>query len=90
MAEVKRKDDEWSSGPTDPSQSRAEPARGDYRPGGIVGEMQANLAHRLALTEAIAALPQSPGERTVRFLSIAGGYAALLAGYVGVTLLLLR
>lgn len=67
-------------------------ATGDhgYRPGGQVGQMQADLAHRLACGLAASAAAPSPAERVVRFLSVAGGYAALLAGYVGIALLILR
>lgn len=52
--------------------------------------MQADLAHRLACGLAASAAAPSPAERVVRFLSVAGGYAALLAGYVGIALLILR
>jgi hypothetical protein len=57
-----------------------------YEAGGHVAQLQADLARRLA-SEALApgsALVASPTERAVRLLSVAGGYAALLAGYVAV------
>lgn len=57
---------------------------GDY-PGGNIGSIQANIAHRLAEVPTAAS-----GERIVRFLSVAGGYAALAAGYAGAALLILR
>ena len=62
-----------------------------YQPGGHVGQMQADLAQRLAHQELVREpVGVSPGERLIRFMSVSGGYLALLAGYAGVALLLLR
>ena len=62
------------------------PAReGSYYPGGNVGLMQAEIAYQLARAQTAAS-----SERIVRFLSVAGGYAALAAGYAGAVLLILR
>ena len=62
------------------------PAReSGYRPGGEIARSHANLASWVALPPTPA-----PSERTVRFLSVAGGYLALAAGYAGATLLILR
>ena len=60
-----------------------------YRPGGQVGQMQLDLAQRLAGSFA-ADVAVSREERVVRFLSVAGGLVALAAGYAGVALLILR
>ena len=60
-----------------------------YRPGGPVGQIQADLAHRLAPPGLV--LPAvSAGERAVRLVSRAGGYLMLLAGYAGAAVLILR
>lgn len=59
-----------------------------YWPGGPVAQMQAELAQRLA--QGLPVAPVSPEERVVRFLSVAGGFAALLAAYAGVVMLILR
>ena len=56
-----------------------------HHPGGNIGSMQADIAHRLA-----GMPPGASSERIVRFLSVAGGYAALAAGYAGSALLILR
>ena len=57
-----------------------------YAPGSEVGRLQAELARRLVG----APVPVSASERLVRALSVAGGVVALVAGYGGVVLLLLR
>ena len=91
MAEAKRRDDAWSATPASPPPAWAEAASDqDCRPGGKVGQMQADLAHRLAWNTEAVAMPAPPGERVARFLSITGGYAALLAGYVGAAFLVVR
>lgn len=90
VAEAKRRDDDWKGAPAGSSQPWAEPAGDGHRPGGPVGRLQADLAHRLALEAATAAIPVSPGERVVRFLSVSGGYAALFAAYAGLVFLALR
>lgn len=62
-----------------------------YQPGGHVGQMQADLVHRLARQGLILEpAGTSPGERLIRFMSVAGGFVALLAGYAGVALLFWR
>ena len=59
--------------------------REDYRRDDAVGLMQIDLARRLAYGTAL-----TRGERAERFLSVAAGYTALLAGYAGAALLVLR
>ena len=61
-----------------------------FEPGGQVGQMQADLAARLAGSVAGVAVALAPEERFVRFASVAGGYLALAAAYVGVVFLFLR
>ena len=78
-----------------PAYTPPQPAPGGYRPGGQVGRMQAELADRLAPSglawePAGASESEAPGERMVRFLSVAGGYLALLLAYAGVALPFLR
>lgn len=84
MAQVKRSDTQYDGHPL--------PGRADadhrYEPGGPIGQLQADLAQRLMGSNPgqVGVLADPPGERVVRFLSSAGGYAALLAGYAVVTL----
>ena len=54
--------------------------------GGAVGEMQANLARRLAEDWVPQAL--SHREQMMRILSMIGGYIALLAGFASAALLM--
>ena len=75
--------------PAFPAATR-EPIDHGYRPGGQVGQMQAELAQRLLQKSTAAAITVSPEERVVRFLSVAGGYIALLSAYAGAVLLILR
>lgn len=81
MAQVQRND--HSGDPLAPPA-----AEHRYEAGGPIGELQADLARRLAAEEAAPALPvpAPPAERLVRLLSVAGGYTALLAGYAAVGL----
>lgn len=60
-----------------------------YDAGGHIAELQADLARRLGSDGAAAdpaAVAITSAERLVRFCSVAGGYAALLAGYAAVGL----
>ena len=88
MARPERRDTEREPVPFPPG--------GDYRPGGEVGRMQADLVHRLSSREGEARRPAMvpedrwPGERAVRFVSGAGGYLALGAAFGGVVLLVMR
>ena len=61
-----------------------------YLAGGQVGRMHVDLVQRLAQHPGTAPATPPPAERMVRSLSVAGGYLALTAGYVGVALLLFR
>ena len=67
-----------------------------YRPGGQVGEMQADLAHRLAQENMAwgptSVLHEQPSDPAVRLMSTASGYLTLLLAYAGVmlTMFLLR
>ena len=63
-----------------------------YQPGGPVGQMQADLARRLAQGGTIVRDPANArgGERMVRFVSVAAGCAALLAACFGAVFLILR
>lgn len=60
-----------------------------YRPGGEVGRMQTELAHRLAGAR-LSAAAGSPGERVVRAASVTGGYGLLFLAYGGAALLFWR
>ena len=69
--------------------------RAEYKLGGPIGQMQADLARRLAREGIIrrpehVLLGERPGERTVRWVSIAGGGLALLMAYAGVVIMILR
>ena len=80
---------------TEPEATMPPPIAGGYQPGGHVGRIQADIADRLAAQEVARQLPGTPldtrpGERAVRFLSVAGGYLALGAAYAGVVLLVMR
>ena len=74
----------------DAGQGTTSAAAGGYLPGGTVGQMQADLAHRLSRGVVDGTAPASSTERIVRLLSMAGGYGALLAGYGGIALLIFR
>ena len=65
-------------------------AADDNTRGGPVGHMQADLARRLG--QGVVGVPVNGSfeERAVRFMSVAGGYGALAAGYAGVVFLILR
>lgn len=80
MAQPKRND----VGP-DPAQPWSAPT--GYRAGGEVGQMHADLARRLD-RQVIAPGERTPGERAIRFVSVAGGVTLLAAAYLGVALLL--
>lgn len=74
-----------------PLQPSATARDGGYVPGGQVGQLQVDLAARLAQQGSVTTPEDvAPGERLVRFISVAGGYAALLAGYAVVALLIFR
>lgn len=68
-----------------PSPPRASGGDG-YAAGGDIAALQADLARRLSGEgdQALAEAPVPPMERAVRFVSVAGGYCLLLAGYVAV------
>lgn len=67
------------------------PAIGDSdQQDGSVGQMQAELARRSGFGITVQTMPPPPEERLIRFLSVTGGYTALLAAYAGISLLLLR
>ncbi|WP_375427147.1 hypothetical protein [uncultured Sphingomonas sp.] len=77
---------------TDTSSPRAFGDHG-YAAGGEIAQLQADLARRLSSD----GLPRNlidpsilPMERTVRFLSVAGGYTLLTTGYIAVATLVLR
>lgn len=53
-----------------------------YAAGGDIAKLQADLARRLASEGVEGVAETSTAERAVRFLSVAGGYTLLLAGYV--------
>lgn len=57
-----------------------------YAAGGDIAKLQADLARRLANegVEGAAETSTYPAERAVRFISVAGGYLLLLAGYVAI------
>lgn len=75
---------------TDPVPAvRSSAVPGTSRPGGEVGRMQAELADRLARAR-LSTAAAAPGERLVRAVSTASGYALLLLVYGGVALLFWR
>lgn len=73
------------------SRSRDSTAEDDKdRSGGELGQVQAHLVH-LSMFGAVGQNAVAlPGERLTRYLSVSAGYMALLAGYAGAALLLLR
>lgn len=91
MARPERCDAEPAHTPSRSTHDGSGDRAAGYRPGGQVGQMQADLADRLA-REVIVRPPAIvlPGERLVRFVSVAGGCLALLATYAGLVLLILR
>jgi hypothetical protein len=85
MAHAKRNDVDHAAGLPDHG------AGNRYDAGGHVARLQADLARQLAdrrLADHAAlerpVVTHSPAERLVRFCSVAGGYGALAAGYVGI------
>ena len=75
-----------ASAPLSPSM-----ADSSYQPGGHVGQMHTDLAHRLAQQRLVLGpAGTSLGGRLIRFLSVTGGFIALLAGYAGIALLFLH
>lgn len=90
MAEARRREDEWEADRVGTPRWQAAvphgPAGGQ---GGPVGQMQADLVRRFAW-EATGVPDATAGERLVRGLSIGGGWLALLAGYLGAAVLVLR
>lgn len=78
MAQVKRSDFDIG-GHAAPQRDAADHA---YDAGGHIAQLQADLARRLAGGGADELRPaEPPAERIIRFLSVAGGYLALSAGY---------
>jgi hypothetical protein len=80
MAQPKRND----VGPNPAPQPWSAPT--GYRAGGEVGQMHADLARRL--DRHLSPAERTPGERAIRFVSVAGGVTLLAAAYLGVALLL--
>jgi len=92
MAQVRRNDIEQADAPSGHAAPYHGHAPAGYDPRGPVAQLQNDLAIRLAAGSAAWAplTVPSPVERWVHLTSVAGGYAALAAGYVAITSAVLR